>query len=51
MPYRLNHIRRFNTQPPEGGWRALLDVDRMNTGFNTQPPEGGWWVWVYWVWA
>ena len=33
---------RFNTQPPEGGWRRPRDSARMRDRFNTQPPEGGW---------
>ena len=34
--------RRFNTQPPEGGWRIRLPSFVQRSGFNTQPPEGGW---------
>ena len=35
--------RRFNTQPPEGGWGAMrLDGWLLPPSFNTQPPEGGW---------
>ena len=34
--------RRFNTQPPEGGWFNFLNLFRCPAGFNTQPPEGGW---------
>ena len=34
--------RRFNTQPPEGGWAARQADDFVDGGFNTQPPEGGW---------
>ena len=33
---------RFNTQPPEGGWRKHLYRPSSQQGFNTQPPEGGW---------
>ena len=33
---------RFNTQPPEGGWRGLPSRKGWSQGFNTQPPEGGW---------
>ena len=33
---------RFNTQPPEGGWRRCRHRRVCVTGFNTQPPEGGW---------
>ena len=32
----------FNTQPPEGGWRAVKTIELELLGFNTQPPEGGW---------
>ena len=35
-------IRRFNTQPPEGGWEQNAANTGQNSGFNTQPPEGGW---------
>ena len=36
-------IGRFNTQPPEGGWRpSLWILCRCRNRFNTQPPEGGW---------
>ena len=34
--------RRFNTQPPEGGWGNRPSGRREPIGFNTQPPEGGW---------
>ena len=37
-------LRRFNTQPPEGGWEPEAQAEPCSTGFNTQPPEGGW-VW------
>ena len=33
---------RFNTQPPEGGWRIVFVRLYRIAGFNTQPPEGGW---------
>ena len=33
---------RFNTQPPEGGWRPPASCERVDARFNTQPPEGGW---------
>ena len=46
---RLGHRRdsarmrdRFNTQPPEGGWRDRNFCDVRQICFNTQPPEGGW---------
>ena len=32
----------FNTQPPEGGWRASCAGAGNQYRFNTQPPEGGW---------
>ena len=32
----------FNTQPPEGGWRAATCHNASIMRFNTQPPEGGW---------
>ena len=34
--------RRFNTQPPEGGWNAPRHFAAHSRSFNTQPPEGGW---------
>ena len=35
--------RRFNTQPPEGGWGGTIaHIFQPRHGFNTQPPEGGW---------
>ena len=34
--------KRFNTQPPEGGWLAPAPRYGAVFGFNTQPPEGGW---------
>ena len=33
--------RRFNTQPPEGGWTCKTFARRSCKSFNTQPPEGG----------
>ena len=33
---------RFNTQPPEGGWKTYMYSVSDTNGFNTQPPEGGW---------
>ena len=38
----LPDICRFNTQPPEGGWRYYGTAETAGDGFNTQPPEGGW---------
>ena len=37
-----NRHRRFNTQPPEGGWTFHGHPMKILRGFNTQPPEGGW---------
>ena len=34
--------RRFNTQPPEGGWIHDGGSRTITGSFNTQPPEGGW---------
>ena len=34
--------RRFNTQPPEGGWSLSRKMPSQPASFNTQPPEGGW---------
>ena len=34
--------RRFNTQPPEGGWPFIELTSHWLDCFNTQPPEGGW---------
>ena len=34
--------RRFNTQPPEGGWVWHRLYGCSCGCFNTQPPEGGW---------
>ena len=39
---RFEIVFCFNTQPPEGGWKALRAVADGDAGFNTQPPEGGW---------
>ena len=33
---------RFNTQPPEGGWKRRQRRENRLCCFNTQPPEGGW---------
>ena len=38
----INQIKRFNTQPPEGGWHNLFWLSHLFCRFNTQPPEGGW---------
>ena len=42
FPSRRRSLKRFNTQPPEGGWQLSCSVTRWICGFNTQPPEGGW---------
>ena len=34
--------KRFNTQPPEGGWSSSTIILYPTGCFNTQPPEGGW---------
>ena len=34
--------KRFNTQPPEGGWKTDNFALSISFCFNTQPPEGGW---------
>ena len=34
--------KRFNTQPPEGGWGGASLFCQTSGSFNTQPPEGGW---------
>ena len=34
--------RRFNTQPPEGGWAKPKTSAAPSRCFNTQPPKGGW---------
>ena len=39
---RQQRRKRFNTQPPEGGWAPIYDGIRAVNSFNTQPPEGGW---------
>ena len=36
------HLRRFNTQPPKGGWLSLLGYIFLKRSFNTQPPKDGW---------
>ena len=40
--HRMRERLRFNTQPPEGGWRCLVRATYNSMCFNTQPPEGGW---------
>ena len=39
---RIASSPRFNTQPPEGGWRKAHGCLTQPQSFNTQPPEGGW---------
>ena len=39
---RYHGLQSFNTQPPEGGWAAMVHVLIRLDCFNTQPPEGGW---------
>ena len=38
---RAGALHRFNTQPPEGGWREQQAQIGAKPCFNTQPPEGG----------
>ena len=38
----MSEIMRFNTQPPEGGWKGFRRPLFCSSCFNTQPPEGGW---------
>ena len=33
---------RFNSQPPEGGWKICGMHKAGMIRFNSQPPEGGW---------
>ena len=42
MAVRVILTIRFNTQPPEGGWKRPQQKNQAKKGFNTQPPEGGW---------
>ena len=35
-------IKRFNSQPPEGGWQGGGQIATHRSSFNSQPPEGGW---------
>ena len=42
MRFRTHRCRRFNTQPPEGGWVKEHFFRILRCCFNTQPPEGGW---------
>ena len=37
-------VKRFNTQPPEGGWLLQFQLTTSLPSFNTQPPEGGWFI-------
>ena len=36
--------KRFNTQPPKGGWLGGGLKIGCTGGFNTQPPKGGWFI-------
>ena len=40
--FSRHRTRRFNTQPPEGGWKNVKLSIQYKKSFNTQPPEGGW---------
>ena len=44
LPVRQSRhpAKRFNTQPPEGGWAFRRRAWQNRCRFNTQPPEGGW---------
>ena len=36
-------LKRFNSQPPEGGWDdGEVVIVGQQFRFNSQPPEGGW---------
>ena len=35
-------LKRFNTQPPKGGWCPIRVAFYRASSFNTQPPKGGW---------
>ena len=35
-------VSRFNSQPPEGGWKSASCFKFKMYCFNSQPPEGGW---------
>ena len=35
-------LKRFNSQPPEGGWGRGAQNPAQGNRFNSQPPEGGW---------
>ena len=39
---RLATTFRFNSQPPEGGWKNAYVTTGRTIRFNSQPPEGGW---------
>ena len=47
----VNKRRRFNTQPPEGGWFHQDHPHYKANSFNTQPPEGGWGSFTLREWA
>ena len=40
----MSSIKRFNSQPPEGGWWPIRQRQTTVLSFNSQPPEGGWLV-------
>ena len=42
MKFGMSLTKRFNTQPPEGGWLVRRRICGRFISFNTQPPEGGW---------
>ena len=39
---KSSDTRRFNSQPPEGGWVFRWPQTMPAQCFNSQPPEGGW---------
>ena len=41
IPHAMS-FRRFNSQPPEGGWVCGYPNGEYRHRFNSQPPEGGW---------
>ena len=41
-PQVARAIIRFNSQPPEGGWKRGFKQSLAIASFNSQPPEGGW---------
>ena len=50
IPHAMS-FRRFNSQPPEGGWVCGYPNGEYRHRFNSQPPEGGWLRNVQSVWT